>query len=320
MVTTSIQDDLRSFRRSWIHHTGMQLATLSVLAATFFVISFVVHVALNVERLLATWGDGVQVTAYIDDDVSDEDIERLRAQIKSLSAVEGMHFIPREVATVNFKSQMAAYAPNLLQDSDFENPFPASFRIRLRGGVKDEGGIARLEAFAKRIGEFDGIEDVSFGKSWVRMYSSFVSAVSASGLIFVLILLAGGTLVVGNSIRASIANRREEIEILELVGATASMIRRPYVVEGLCMGALASIFALSLAYACHIWQVSAFSNNIALGRIANGIAFFSPLQSLSILVAGSALGGLGAWLTVRHINDGWSASQRIDQSSGSVDA
>ena len=126
----------------------------------------------------------------------------------------------------------------------------------------------------------------------------------------VAILLVGGLFVVGNSIRASIAARREEIEILELIGATASMIRRPYVAEGAMMGAVASLFAIALNYALHLWQASLMSSSVALGSLAQQFTFMSPLMLLAFVVAGSLLGAIGAWLTVRQINDGWSASQR----------
>jgi cell division protein FtsX len=64
-VTSSIKDDLKSFKRSWVHHTGMQLATLTVLAATFSVIVFVLSISMNFKRILASWGDGVQMTVYL---------------------------------------------------------------------------------------------------------------------------------------------------------------------------------------------------------------------------------------------------------------
>lgn len=306
-----LADSMKSFKRSWIQHTGMQLATLSVLTATFSIVAVVLSVSLNVNKFLASWGNSVQVTAYIDESVSsDAAIESLRAKIAAMPEVASVSHTPRDVATENFKSQMASYAPDLLTDADFANPFPASFKVTLKGSLKNEDDFAALEKTAKEIGAVKGIEDVSYGQSWVKSYGSFVSAMTASGGTTIAILLLGGLFVVGNSIRASITARREEIEILELIGATARMIRRPYVVEGALLGLIASVFAVAISFGIQTWQISLLSKNLELARLVSQVSFLGFLVSLSFIVCGTFLGAFGAWMTVRRINDGWSAAQK----------
>lgn len=309
-MKASIKDDLRSFRRSWIHHTGMQLATFTVLTATFAVVGFVLSLSLNLNRLLASWGDTVTLTAYLKEEVTTDRLEALQAEIKKMPVVSKIEHTPREAATERFKAQMASYAPGLLDDSDFANPFPASFRISLVGGVRTEEDVKTLETLAKQIGALNGIEDVSYGQSWVQNYSGFVSGLTTSGSVMMLIMLVGGLFVVGNSIRASIAARREEIEVLELIGATAGMIRRPYIAEGAFMGFLAAVTALGICFALHLWQTSLLSSNVALARVVGEVSFLGAFLSIGFTVGGAALGAFGAWLTIRKINDGWSASQR----------
>ena len=305
-----LSNDLKSFKRSWLHHTGMQLATLSVLTATFAVVALVLSLGLNVNRILASWGETVQITAYLDENVAADKVSSIQSQLEKLPSVETVVHIPREVATQNFKSQMASYAPDLLTDSDFENPFPASFRINLKGGVHTEQDFAALEKIAAAVGKVEGIEDVSYGQTWVKSYASFVNAIAASGGVMVLILLAGGLFVVSNSIRASITARREEIEILELIGATSSMIRRPYIVEGAAMGFVAALIALGLCFGIQAWQLSLVSKNLELARLAHQVTYLGPALTLAFVACGTFLGAFGAWATVRRINDGWSALQR----------
>ena len=306
-----LADALKSFKRSWVHHTGMQLATLTVLTATFSIVAIALSLSLNMNKLLASWGNSVQVTAYIDETVtSDAAVESLRAQIAAMPTVASVVHTPREVATENFKSQMASYAPDLLTDADFSNPFPASFKITLKGDLKTEEDFASLEKSAKDIGSIKGVEDVSYGQSWVKSYSSFVSALSASGGTTIAILLMGGLFVVGNSIRASITARREEIEIFELIGATAAMIRRPYVVEGAILGLIAAVFAVGIAFGVQTWQISLLSKNLELARLVSQVSFLGFMVSAALVACGGLLGGFGAWFTVRKINDGWSAATK----------
>jgi cell division transport system permease protein len=304
------KDDLKSFKRSWVHHTGMQLATFSVLTATFSVVALVLSLSLNVNRLLASWGETVQLTAYLEESVTPQQVTEIQDQLRKLPAVEAVTHVPREVATANFKSQMASYAPDLLTDADFANPFPASFRVTLNGGVHTEKDFATLEKIASAIGKVKGIEDVSYGQTWVKSYSTFVSALAASGGAMILILLAGGLFVVGNSVRAAISARKEEIEILELIGATATMIRRPYIVEGAAMGFAASIVSLGVCFGIQAWQISLLSKNVELARLAHEVTFLGVGYTLLFIVAGTSLGAIAAWGTVRKINDGWAALQR----------
>ena len=246
------------------------------------------------------------------DGVNPSRVAALETEIKRVPGVEKITYISREVATENFRGQIASYAPDLLSDADFANPFPASFRISFKGAVKGPEDLKVLDKLAKRLGELDGVEDVSYGESWVRNYSSFVSTIAAGGVTLMVVLLIGGLFVIGNSVRASIATRREEIEILELIGATTHMIRRPYIVEGAFMGAAASLSALILNFFFHLWQMNLLHSSVALGRLAGQFSFMGFGFCSLFIVGGAALGALGAYLTIRRINTGWSALQKAN--------
>lgn len=302
----------KSFRRSWVHETGTQMATLSVLAATFTVVAFVFCLSMNLNRLLTQWGESVQMTVYVQDKITDQARETLKAELEGDSRFKSVEFIPKESATQLFRTQMATYAPELLADEEFLNPFPASFQVKLKNGIPSEQIASVLEGAAKRLSSFSGVEEVSYGQSWVSNYSGFVRALSASGWVIAAILVAGSFFVVGNSIRASISARRDEIEILELVGATKAMIRAPFLFEGALMGTLAAVIAVSANFALFAWQISVLKSNLALARIAASVDFIGVLGVLGVIATGMLVGTLGAFLTVRALNDGWSASQRSD--------
>lgn len=308
----SVSDSLKSFKRSWIHQTGMQLATLSVLTATLTVVAIALSLSMNVNRFLASWGQTVQITAYLADDVGDQRVNEIKKQLEAMATVETVTHVPRDVATESFKTQMASYAPDLLTDADFANPFPSSFKIALKGGVHSDQDFKTLETVAAEVGAIKGIEDVSYGQSWVKSYSSFVSALAASGGTTIAILLIGALFVVGNSIRASVTARREEIEILELIGATASMIRRPYVIEGGLLGLIAGVLAIGISFGIQMWQVSILSKNLELARLVSQVSFLGVFVVILFIALGTFLGSFGAWLTVRKINDGWSAAQKAN--------
>jgi cell division transport system permease protein len=313
-ATIFTADDVKHFKSSWVHHTGMQLTTLAVLTATMSVIAFALSLAMNFKNVLASWGDTVQVTAYLADGTSAERVSALREEVKKIPVVDSVEYVDRETATNQFKSQMASYAPTLLNDSDFANPFPASLKVHLRGGVKSEADVKELERVAAEVGRLAGVEDVSYGQSWVQNFSSAVSTLNASGAVMITILIACAILVIGNSVRAAINTRREEIEILELVGATQASIRRPYIFDGFAMGAMAAIFAVFANVLLYFWQMSVIRSSLVLGRLTSVFGFLPAWAVVLFVLCGGLLGALGAWLTVRKINDGWSAIQKFENS------
>lgn len=301
---------LKSIQRSWRHHFGTQISTLIVLCGAFTVIVCTLLISQNLTRVLSSWGETVQVTAYVDENALDGEnenlIDQLEAQIKNLSDIVKVEFVDKEQATEKFKAQMASYAPGLLNDSDFANPFPASFRLTLKDGTKPE----QLKQVSDKIQSLEGIEEVSYGQSWISNYSVFAKVISNVGRGLVLLLLAGGLMIVGNAVRASVAVRREDIEILELVGATKSMIRTPFLVEGALLGFVSAALALLANFGLYTVATKLLSQNLNFMRFTEILAFANAITVLGILALGTFIGFLGAYIAVRSLNDGWAASRR----------
>lgn len=305
----AIVDDVKNISRSWRQHFSLQSATVIVLTATFSVVIFMLSTTLNFQRVLAVWGEQVQVSAYLDDDLDEASVAQLRSEIEKRPDVAGVDFVSKEKAAFTFRDQMASYAPDLMSDSEFATPFPASFQIRLKEDPKEQTRVPALEKLALEIQKLHGVEDVSYGQSWVKNYSSFVGVMKSIGFLLGLILLLGSLFVVANSIRTLVSGRKEEIEILELIGATSPHIRRPYIVEGVLLAAIAATVALTLNIVVYGWLVVAMKKSLAFARISQEFTFLNGWQILLVLGAACLWGGLGAWLTVRSLNSGWAAAR-----------
>lgn len=297
---------LKSIRRSWRHHFVTQVSTLIVLCGAFSVIVGTVLISQNLSHVLSSWGESLQVTAYLEEGLEPSLIDSLSHQLKKIGEVVKIEFIDREQATAHFKEQMASYAPGLLTDADFANPFPASFRLTLKEGSAPE----KLRNVSDKIQGFEGIEEVSYGQTWISNYSVFSTVISRLGQVLMVLLVAGGAMIVGNAIRASVAVRKEDVEILELVGATKSMIRTPFLVEGAFLGLVAASFSLIVNFALYAFAIDFLSRHLTFMRFAEVLTFVHPLMILFILLLGTVVGFLGAYLAVRSLNDGWSASKR----------
>ena len=288
----------KTLRLSWREHKAVQIATLVVLTATFTVVVSVVSLTINFGNILQSWGESVQVTAYIRDGVNERDVAAVGEAIKAMDEFKEIKFVTKEQAKTRFAEQMTGFASGLVNDAGLENPFPASFQI----SFAEKREVANLSELARKIQELPAVEDVSYGQDWIQNYESLVNTFKWGSWGLTVILVFGSLLVVSNSIRASIDRRRDEIEILKLVGATSSMIRRPFIFEGAFMGAAATALSLVFSYVFYFWQLHIVGQNLAFANVASQFQFLSGPAFSAILAAGVGLGALGSYGSVFRIS------------------
>lgn len=302
----------KNFTRSWKHHSGVQLATLTVLVGVFFVVAISWLVHRNLNAVLTRWGENVEMSVYLEEGIDRGQVSNLEKMIEQTKSFERIRFLSKDKAAHIFKQQMGSYAPDFVDDSEFGNPLPASFELRLAAdlAVSEERDI--IKELVDKISSWQGVGEVSYGQEWVDNYASVVRSFSISSWILMALLFSGSLLIVGNSIRNSISQRRDEIEILELVGATVSSIRTPYLIEGAFMGGVASVLAILLTYILFVWQKQVLISGAAIWGLNSIIQYLSFWQILLIILMGVGFGILGAYLCVFKICNGWAAAQRVE--------
>ncbi len=146
----------------------------------------------------------------------------------------------------------------------------------------------------------------------MQNYAGFVSGLGKMALGLVIILLSASIFVVGTSVKTSIATRREEIEILELVGATPWRIRLPYVVEGVVTGLASSVLAVISTFLVFSFIRDAMSAQSIFLTVKTHLQFLNGFNIFLFILAGTAFGGFSAYFFVRKLNHGWLASQRSE--------
>lgn len=301
-----------NLRRSWAHHAWLQLATLSVLIASYSVILAFLTFGYNLKSVLSLWGDSVQMTVYIEEDLAPEKINSLGESLKALEGVEDVRFVSRKEAAEKFKLDMSGFMPEMVNDQDFSTPFPASFTIRFRESLRQKIDSDRLGRVAKQISKLDGAEDVSYGQEWVQNYATFVNGINVVGLGLIFVLLCGSIFVIGNAVKTAVFVRREEIEILELFGATKKFIRTPYIIDGALLGFVASVIAISATN----FGISALRESITMQSVfiavKSQIIFVPVWLTTLFLLLGTGFGALSAFFFVGRLNHGWLAAKRND--------
>lgn len=249
----------------------------------------------NVSQLSVNWDTPAQISLFLRDDVSEQDGRALQAELQARSDVAGVQFVSNEEALAEFTS-LSGFS-DLLSSLE-ENPLPNL--ILLSPGAELKGpAIASLR---EELQESPGVAEAVLDMEWLQRLNSLMELsrrlVLAVGGMFVL----GVMLILGNTIRLAIENRREEIVIVKLVGGSNAFVRRPFLYTGLWYGVGGGAMA-ALLVAAALWFLQGPVENLAL---LYGSTFrlqgLGVMGALNLFILGGFLGLGGAWLAVaRHL-------------------
>ena len=287
--------------------------TMSVLVGSYTILTLALLLHQNIQTYLSQWGQNIRVNVYLLDEAKTEEIKKVENFLRDSNQFATIDFLTKQQAAEKFKKKVGSFAPGLLSDLEFDNPLPASFEMTVNGSVESSERYNEMLNLIKDVKLLPGIEDISYGQGWVENYASVLKVFSTTSLFFIFVLLSGSLFVIGNSVRNSLTQRSDEIEILELFGATKSAIMRPFIIEGLLMGAVASLMAILLSYIFFTWQFDVLANDLSFWSKANQFSFLSFSRVLLAFLAGTALGGLGSYLWIKKAATGWSAAEALQK-------
>lgn len=304
---TSLRDRLESWR---LHHRDSALDALRRLrrtpAATAMTV-LVIAIALalpvglgimleNVRDLTAGWGSSAHLSVFLDRKVDAAQQHRLAADWTAWEAVARTETITPEQALAEYKA-LSGFGDVL--DALPENPLPAVIVVWPRSGEP-----AALEALEARLARQPGVEFVQLDVEWVRRLHAMIALAGRLVSALAVALTAGVVLVVVNTIRLAIENRRDEIVVMKMVGGTDGFVRRPFLYTGFWYGLGGGLLAVTLIWLVFWWIRAPLDQLLALYHSDFSIAGL-PLQSALMLPLVAGLLGLsGAWLAVgRHLRD-----------------
>ncbi len=273
--------------------SGISVVTIGV---TLVLVGAFALLLRNMEELLDQFGDDLRVTAYLESDVSGEALRALEDRVREIPGVEDVEALSPDEALERFRASVGS-GSELLDGLDI-NPLPASLEISLRDDRRSAEG---MEAVANAIERLAGVESLSAGRDWVEGYLRAVALVRGVGVGLGIILALATLLIVSNTIRLGIFARRDELEILALVGASRSFVRAPFLLEGVLQGAAGGAIALGLLYALFRLVLPGFEFGLEL-LVGSAPRFFSSNEAL-IVIGGGA--GLGLFGSAAALSGGW---------------
>lgn len=276
----------------------VNVVTVGVIAVSFLILSGFIALFGNLKSLLAEWEQSVQIEVYLKDGLPGTQIDGLQNSIASFEGVEKVSYISKDDAIKRFSNEMPAIA-GLVDDLD-ENPLPSSIRVILDDGHRE---FIKVEALAVSLGKMSGVDNVVYGQEWLEKFSGFISLLKLSGLILGLFLLLTTTFIISNTIRLALYARKEELEIMKLLGATNFFMKMPFLIEGLLQGLIGAALSLASLYAVYSFFVAklASTRSLSIISLSSGsfqLSFLSLEMMFYLLICGMALGLFGSFVSL----------------------
>lgn len=273
----------------------VNVVTIGTITLALLIVSLFLLVFVNLENAAENWSEKVQVTVYFDKELTAQEQSSLRSKIVAIPGASSVAYVSRDEALKRFKNRLRGQ--ETLLEGVRPEIMPTSFEISLKRSHRDSQSV---EAFVSTLKGVQGISEIQYGEEWVRRFNTFLNYMRMLGALLGAFLVTAVIFIVSNTIKLTIYARREELEVMSLVGATPFFIKAPFLIEGIIqggVGALSSMLLLFLLYEVFLHNAGSF---LTFNPVTAGLAFL-PLEYVgAIFLAGILLGFVGSLTSLKR--------------------
>ena len=278
----------------WRSRGSSAFAVLAI-ALALVVLGALLAVTWNAEQLLARWESAAECSVFLRDDATSEQRGAVEAFIDQSGAAVEHEYVSKADALARFKREFAELAA--LTAGFDDNPFPASIEVRLQPTADRDG---RAEALLKGLAAMPGVADTRYDREWLSRVGAGLQTMRSAGFALAILMAFAAAVTVATVVRLGLQGRREELEIMELVGAPMAFIRGPFVAEGFLQGGIGAILAIS-ALGLGFLLVRAWWGQDLAVFLGGGSVRFLPVRLCAyLIVGGMAVGSAGGLIAARH--------------------
>lgn len=276
------------FRNKWF-----SLASVATISACLFLFGLFYAVIVNFQNVVKSAEEGVSVTAFFDEGISEDRIVEIGTMIQKRTTVSKVVYVSADEAWNSFKEEyLGEYS-----DGFTENPLAdsANYEIYMNDISKQADLVTYLESI-------DGIREVNKSEITANTLSGVNMLIGYVSVGIISILLAVSVFLISNTVTIGISVRKEEIEIMKYIGATDFFVRSPFVVEGMIIGMLGSLLPLIIIYIIYNNVVEYVTNKF---QILTTLIHFLPVSTIFATLIpvsvsmGVGIGFIGSFVTVR---------------------
>ena len=286
---SSIGRAITNLRQNWL----ISSITIGIISICLFLVGGYLLMTHNLQGVFETWKTQVRVTTYLRDGFPEEDILAFQDRLSSLPEVHSVTYTSKNKALEEF-GIMLGDDRFLIEGLD-RNPLPASLRITPKDPYRNLDGV---KIILGAIGDDPLVQDIQYGQDWLDRLDRLFYVLDFGAVVLGLTLSLAAVFIISNTIKITVMARRDELEIMRLVGATESFIRLPFLVEGMIQGMAGAVLSLGLLGGVHT-LIASRSDQPLLTMLNIQSLVFLPLSAIGAIVFGGiVLGGLGSIASV----------------------
>jgi cell division transport system permease protein len=269
---------------NFTRNAAMQFTAIGTVAVTIVMLGTFLYV----RETLASFGQGIlqqiEIAVYLNDGVSDDQAKSLAATLAADDRIVAAHYVPRAEGLREMRQRLGSDFDTSLLTA---NPLPNAYRVQVRNAED-------VPAVAAAIAKMPGVAKVDFAADTVMKLLRAADVVGRVGLGMIALLVLTAAIIIANTIRLTVFARRREIAIMQLVGATGTYIRMPFIAEGIIAGVAGALIAIA---------VLAVGQMQLVPRIAATLQFIPfHVDDLrlagELLLVGAAVGLIASWFSV----------------------
>jgi len=286
------------FRNAWL-----SIAATAIMVITLVIVAFFSFSALFLQNQLQAIRNKIDLTIFIKDEATAEQTQQLSSSIKALDKVQGVTYVSKLDALERLRTSSKDGEKLAKTAIDIGNPLPASLEVKTTSLEK----LSDLDAEIRKVPQANliassSLEDSDVRKKVVERIVQISKAVSQVGTIISVAFLVVSLLIIFNTIRMAIFTRREEIDIMKLVGATKWFIRGPFLVEGAVYGIIGAIIAIAITFPLINFAKPLFVSYFNAAEVLTFVSDRASLVVLSMFGLGIAIGVSSSYLAIsRHL-------------------
>lgn len=284
---------LSSAYKSVVRNFSLSLASISCIIITLIIVSFAILLSYNVNNFTEDIESDLTIVMFATKSSTDEQIEDLKKNIEAVPNIKEIVYKSKDEIKNEMQSQNEAFKKIMQEWKEGENPLQASFIITV-------DSIENMGETAKTLQNLEHVDIVKYGEGTVEELVSIFNIVKKVMIVAVIALVFVTAFLISNTIKITIYSRKNEIDIMRLVGTSNTVIRLPFIFEGLFLGVIGSIIPILVTIYGYVF----FYDKMGGIMFTNIISLIKPYNfvfkvSGALLVIGAVVGMYGSYKSVR---------------------
>lgn len=289
---------------NFVRNVSLSIAATAVMVVTLTIVLFSLIANATFTHTIDQINEKIDISVYLKDDVTDKQREALIAQLKGIENVKSINYVSKEQALEQYRSDNQENLDLLLAISQTDNPLPATLQIKPKDPALIDGIKTVLEKPEAKALQSDETSYSGDRKEAIDKITNATAFFRKAVFIGIIVFAVISMLIIFNTIQMAIFNRRDELTIMRLLGASTWYIKGPFIVETMLYGIIAAIVSLSLCNALFVVQAQAFDAS-SLGLLdikyanqyfADNFWIFFAMQ----LGGGMAIGAISALIATKR--------------------